>query len=174
MTPENFRHPQPLRVILEVVAGVFGVSVAQIKGECRIGAALNARHVACYLMSRLAGASLQRIGDSVGRDHTTILSALRRIDRRMERFPDVREKLEICEHQAVQRLQSWVPPKVVMVVVDRPPEPPPAPKTPPAQQMPPLDIHSAETVAMRRMVENGFRKAVLNAKVVRAGVGAAK
>jgi len=56
------------------------------------------RQVAMYLSRRLLGASLPRLGELFGRDHTTVLHAIREIERRL--------KDDVALQGTVQRLEA--------------------------------------------------------------------
>jgi chromosomal replication initiator protein len=64
------------------VARHYGVTRAEIQGECRCAVYVLPRHVAMYLCVRLGGLSLPQTGRLFGnRDHTTVLHAVKRIAR---------------------------------------------------------------------------------------------
>ena len=67
--------------ILEHTAKKFGVTVDDIKGTKRNKEIAYARHVAIYLMRKLTDMSLPQIGRILKRDHTTILSSLKTIEK---------------------------------------------------------------------------------------------
>ena len=57
---------------ISVVAGVFGIKRSDVTGSTRCRVASNARHVACYILRKKFGFSLQEVAVMVGRkDHTT-------------------------------------------------------------------------------------------------------
>jgi hypothetical protein len=90
---DNRRRPAPLagrrwrkmRAIINLCSEQFGIPVIEILSERRDKAAVHARHVACYLATRLTTLSLPAIGKALGdRDHTTVLHAVRKIAKRIQ------------------------------------------------------------------------------------------
>lgn len=70
--------------IQQQVAERFGISRAELIGSSRATTPLRARQVAIYLTRELTDLSLPQIGRLYGgRDHTTVLNSLRRIDAKL-------------------------------------------------------------------------------------------
>lgn len=61
--------------IMLYVSARTGISIADIKSYDRHREVTEARHSYCYICRRLTRASLKVIGDSIGRDHTTVVAA---------------------------------------------------------------------------------------------------
>ena len=77
--------PAPVAKVLAAVARKFGVTFDELRSRDRHRRITNARHVAAWLL-REQGLSLNEIGEALGgRDHSTILSAVRKIQREAER-----------------------------------------------------------------------------------------
>jgi chromosomal replication initiator protein len=76
------RHePTAVEEIQQVVASSFGISRAELVGTTRSATPLRARQVAIFLTRELTDLSLPQIGRLYGgRDHTTILNSLRRVE----------------------------------------------------------------------------------------------
>ncbi len=79
--------PRPLgyivsiKQIVSLVAHKYEVQPADILGHRRTGDVVKPRQIACYLAKTITGKSLPDIGNRMGgRDHTTILHALRRVE----------------------------------------------------------------------------------------------
>jgi chromosomal replication initiator protein len=71
----------PVEEIQEQVASSFGISRAELVGSSRAAAPLRARQVAIFLTRELTDLSLPQIGRLFGgRDHSTILNSLRRME----------------------------------------------------------------------------------------------
>lgn len=74
--------PEPdgttLDEVLEAAAATFKVNRADILSDSRKHEILKARHVACYA-AHLMGHSHSHIGREIGRDHTTVMSAVARV-----------------------------------------------------------------------------------------------
>lgn len=65
--------------IVRRVAEAFGVTAKDVLGPSRLRSVMVPRQVAIYLVRELCGLSLPRIGAVFGRDHTTVLHALRKV-----------------------------------------------------------------------------------------------
>ena len=74
--------PAPsVEYIIERTAHEYGITLAQIYGDGRCGEFVIPRHEAC-LRAHEQGYSLGQIGRPLGRDHTTIINAIRRAKER--------------------------------------------------------------------------------------------
>jgi chromosomal replication initiator protein len=74
-------HATPVEEIQQRVAEGFGISRAELIGSSRAATPLRARQVAMYLTRELTDLSLPQIGRLYGgRDHTTVLNSLRRVE----------------------------------------------------------------------------------------------
>jgi chromosomal replication initiator protein len=85
--PRGARTAQATSVeeIQQQVAERFGISRAELIGSSRAATPLRARQVAIYLTRELTDLSLPQIGRLYGgRDHTTVLNSLRRIEARLD------------------------------------------------------------------------------------------
>jgi len=81
--PGTTRSAQAISVeeIQQQVAERFGISRAELIGGSRAATPLRARHVAIYLTREMTDLSLPQIGRLYGgRDHTTVLNSLRRVE----------------------------------------------------------------------------------------------
>jgi len=93
-----------VKTIITVVAEVFGVSVGEMLSDRRFRNLTSARQVAAHLIHEVTSRSLPQIGaDLGGRDHTTILHALRVMPGKIandeelaERVERIRERLEVA------------------------------------------------------------------------------
>ncbi len=76
------RAPGKLRVweIQRVTANHFGVTCSDLQMTRKTGDLVLPRHVAMYLAKQLTPKSLPAIGRCFGRDHSTVLHAVRKID----------------------------------------------------------------------------------------------
>jgi chromosomal replication initiator protein len=68
--------------ILEAVARVYGLGTAAIIGRSRSKSIAEARMVVCLVARRCTRLSLPEIGRAVGRDHTTVMSAVKSAERK--------------------------------------------------------------------------------------------
>jgi chromosomal replication initiator protein len=80
--------------IQQQVAERFGISRAELIGSSRAATPLRARQVAIYLTRELTDLSLPQIGRLYGgRDHTTVLNSLRRIEAALGEDTTLTEKV---------------------------------------------------------------------------------
>ncbi len=81
------------RVFIEVSRKT-GVTVEDIKGKKRQSDIAHARHLCCYLISRLTDYSLSSIGDIFNHDHSTAHNSLKKIKEKMEKDSDLKETVD--------------------------------------------------------------------------------
>jgi chromosomal replication initiator protein len=80
--------------IQQRVAERFGISRAELVGSSRAATPLRARQVAIFLTRELTDLSLPQIGRLYGgRDHTTVLNSLRRVEASLDEDQDLAEKV---------------------------------------------------------------------------------
>ncbi|HST68334.1 MAG TPA: chromosomal replication initiator protein DnaA [Solirubrobacterales bacterium] len=80
--------------IQQRVAERFGISRAELVGSSRAATPLRARQVAIFLTRDLTDLSLPQIGRLYGgRDHTTVLNSLRRVEASLGDDPELAEKV---------------------------------------------------------------------------------
>jgi chromosomal replication initiator protein len=92
----SIRRSQPTSVeeIQQRVAEGFGISRAELVGSSRAATPLRARQIAIFLTRDLTDLSLPQIGRLYGgRDHTTILNSLRRVEAGLDEDADLAEKV---------------------------------------------------------------------------------
>ena len=81
--------------IMEKVAKKYGVTVDDIKGVKRTKDIAYARHITIYMIRKLTDMSLPQIGKLFKRDHTTVLSSIKTIEREISANPSI--DIEISE-----------------------------------------------------------------------------
>jgi hypothetical protein len=69
--------------IAAVVSREFGIPVCQIMGTSRIPATACARHVVWWVMRMKFGKSYAEVGRAFGRDHTSVINGMNRIEERI-------------------------------------------------------------------------------------------
>lgn len=81
--------PSPVTVdrIFKIVAENYGVAVEDIKGQKRNAGIAMARHMCIYLVRQNTNLSLEDIGERFARDHSTIISSIRRIEEEKSKSP---------------------------------------------------------------------------------------
>ena len=80
--------------IKQRVANEFGIRVEDIDSRRRLASLAHPRQVAMFLARKHTNASLQDIGAAFGRDHTTVLHALRNVEAKMETDAPLRNMLD--------------------------------------------------------------------------------
>lgn len=86
--------------ITEVVARVFSVSERDIRGKTRRADIVIARQVAMYLARKIVGMPLKKIGLYFGgRDHSTVLHSIEKVENLVENDGDLRFKVEEIERE---------------------------------------------------------------------------
>ena len=96
------RNREPKRVKIEdiqkLVASRYNVSRSDILSERRTAAVVKPRQIAMYLSKVLTLRSLPEIGRRFGgRDHTTVLHAVRKIEKLIETDPPLSEEIELLK-----------------------------------------------------------------------------
>jgi chromosomal replication initiator protein len=88
------QQPTSVEEIQQRVAEGFGVSRAELVSSSRAATPLRARQVAIFLTRDLTDLSLPQIGRLYGgRDHTTVLNSLRRVEAGLDDDPELAEKV---------------------------------------------------------------------------------
>jgi chromosomal replication initiator protein len=88
------QRPSSVEEIQQRVAEGFGVSRAELVGSSRAATPLRARQVAIFLTRDLTDLSLPQIGRLYGgRDHSTVLNSLRRVEAGLNEDPELAEKV---------------------------------------------------------------------------------
>jgi len=81
--------------IQQRVAERFGISRAELVGSSRAATPLRARQVAIFLTRELTDLSLPQIGRLYGgRDHSTVLNSLRRVEAGLGEDPELAERVQ--------------------------------------------------------------------------------
>jgi chromosomal replication initiator protein len=85
----------PVEEIQDRVSSAFGISRAELVGSTRAATPLRARQVAIYLTRELTDLSLPQIGRLYGgRDHSTVLNSIRRIEARFNEDTKLAAQIE--------------------------------------------------------------------------------
>jgi chromosomal replication initiator protein len=62
------------------VCEFYGLTIAQVKGKCRVRGYVKARFVSIYIIRKRTGLTLKEIGRLFHRDHTSIIHAVQTIE----------------------------------------------------------------------------------------------
>lgn len=78
--PGNIPNDAMVEKILLHTSKKYGISIEDIKSKKKTDSIANARHIAVYIIRKLTDLSLKDIGKIFGRDHSTIISSINKID----------------------------------------------------------------------------------------------
>jgi chromosomal replication initiator protein len=87
--------PISIDLIQEAVTNRFNLKLSDMKARKRTDAVAYPRQIAMYLSRELTPASLPEIGNAFGgRDHTTVIHAINKIEQKMKQDPDLAATIE--------------------------------------------------------------------------------
>lgn len=96
-----------IALIVEHVAKYFGVSVLDISAQRRHARVMVPRHVVFYLAKTMTLKSLPKIGRAIGgRDHTTILSGVRKMERMLPNDPKLAADVDYIRNSVRQAVEA--------------------------------------------------------------------
>ncbi|MBN2267409.1 MAG: chromosomal replication initiator protein DnaA [Candidatus Babeliaceae bacterium] len=99
-TQEQKKESVGLSGIARSVGRHFSYTVKDLRSERRNKDIAHARHVAMFLMKKLTDSSLREIGSFFDRkDHTTVLSAIEKVERLSKKNRAFSKELKIIEHE---------------------------------------------------------------------------
>ncbi|NLA26660.1 MAG: chromosomal replication initiator protein DnaA, partial [Firmicutes bacterium] len=94
-----------LEEIINFVAAHYHLTPGDLRGRRRTRDIAFARQVAMYLARELTELSLPKIGDEFGgRDHTTVLHALKKIERIKDEKSDEKIKFDLMKNELVNNI----------------------------------------------------------------------
>jgi chromosomal replication initiator protein len=81
--------------IADIICKELGVSMLEVEGTCRVRPIVFCRHAICYFVHQhMPGITLEAIGQLIGgKDHATVLHAIKAIQNRIDTEPDVHDQL---------------------------------------------------------------------------------
>lgn len=84
--------------IINVVADYYNLTPSQLTGKIRTGQIALARHIAMYLIRNMLDIPLKKIGDMFGgKDHTTVMSGIAKVDKGLKTDPSLKEAVAELE-----------------------------------------------------------------------------
>ena len=100
----NDSQPEPVTVgrILSEVARTYSVSVEDIRSKKQNAPVSKVRQVAMYIVREVTKMPLEEIGEQFGRNHSTVVYALKKTEESIRRIPKERETIE----DIIKNLQS--------------------------------------------------------------------
>lgn len=105
------RHTPRVEEIQSCVSSWFGIPVYEMLSDSREAERVLPRHVAMYLTRHLTPLSLPAIGRAFNRDHTTVIHALRCIDRRIA-DEEIRVSVKHCSGLLALKVADRIAPGV--------------------------------------------------------------
>jgi len=95
LEPHQIRMDHNPEAVLEAVAQEFNITVSELKGPRRTRRISVPRQVAMYLMREVSQLSFPQIGEFLGgRDHTTVMHGVTKVEKHLHSDPLIREKME--------------------------------------------------------------------------------
>jgi chromosomal replication initiator protein len=92
-----------VEIVQKTVADHFKLKIADLKSKRRQRAFAHPRQVAMYLARKLTGSSYPEIGEKFGgKDHTTVMHNVRKIEDSLEKDLDLKAHVEALERQLEQ------------------------------------------------------------------------
>ena len=73
--------------IIGKVADFYDISPEEVIGKGKTKDVANARQISTYLIRKLTGQTLEQIGEVMGRDHTTVLHSIRKVEENLQNDP---------------------------------------------------------------------------------------
>lgn len=105
---QNRFPPFILHKIKSIVAESYGKRVLDLEGQCRTPDLVLPRHIAYYLCRAISGYSYPIIARAFGgRDHTTILSGIKKISRMIAMEDNFACAIYVLRHRVETDLQNW-------------------------------------------------------------------
>jgi len=82
--------------VITAVCETYDVTVDQLRGKDRSRGIVEARHVTCWMLVKKMGMTLSEVGKTFlgGRDHTTVMSSIKRFNDIYETEDQFREKVD--------------------------------------------------------------------------------
>lgn len=78
--PGNIPMDALVEKILSVTSKYYGVSVEDIKSKKKNDTVANARHIAVYVIRKITELPYAKIGEIIGRDHSTVMSSINKVE----------------------------------------------------------------------------------------------
>lgn len=85
--------------VLKAVASLFNVKVSDLKGSKRLRSISRPRQIAMYICRMNLDATYPEIGNHLNKDHSTVISAVRNVEKMIASDPSVREAIEAIKRQ---------------------------------------------------------------------------
>ena len=93
-TIRNVNQPVTIKRVLDQVAMEYGTTVSLLTSQTRKKNVAEPRQIAMYLARQLTDNSLHTIGLAFGRDYSTVIHSIKKVEQCMERDPDLKRQVE--------------------------------------------------------------------------------
>ncbi len=93
--PGNIPNDAMVEKILLHVSKKFGVSVEDIKSKKKTDSIAGSRHISIYIIRKLTDLSLKEIGKVFGRDHSTVISSINKVELNIKTVKNYEAELNI-------------------------------------------------------------------------------
>jgi chromosomal replication initiator protein len=93
-TVRNATQPVTIKRILDQVAVEYGTSVSLLTSQTRKKNVAEPRQIAMYLARQLTDNSLHTIGLAFGRDYSTVIHSIKKVEQCLERDPDLKRQVD--------------------------------------------------------------------------------
>lgn len=93
-----------LKEIITTISNYYDISIDDIKSKKRNSDIVKARHLYFYLSRKMTNIVLNKIGDMVNRDHSTVLHGYNMIKWDIKIYKDLQKDIEIIEQNLVSPL----------------------------------------------------------------------
>lgn len=101
--------------VIRMASGLFGISVDELKGPKRFAKFVLPRQVVAYVCRETLCRSYPKISYSLGgRDHTTAMSAVKKISRKLHTDPDLAWYVAHLEAMVVDQLKDLTAPEAAV------------------------------------------------------------
>ncbi len=89
--------------VIEAVCEHFNVSEKDLRGRARTRDIAHPRQVAMYLLREETEISLEEVGRTLGRDHTTVMHGIRKIEKQLEEDVQLRAAIMAIREELLTR-----------------------------------------------------------------------
>lgn len=93
-TLRNASQPVTIKRVLDLVAGDFGVTVPLLTSQTRKKNVAEPRQIAMYMARQLTDNSLHTIGLAFGRDYSTVIHSIKKVEQCLEKDMELRRRVE--------------------------------------------------------------------------------
>jgi chromosomal replication initiator protein len=93
-TLRNVNQPVTIKRVLDQVAMEYGTTVSLLTSQTRKKNVAEPRQIAMYMARQLTDNSLHTIGLAFGRDYSTVIHSIKKVEQCLERDPDLKKQVD--------------------------------------------------------------------------------